>query len=149
MNHKEGFKQRTKVKIAEEKCSKYLVSKNILHKEFGFDPYNKPIPAKEFYLFPEFARSAPDFIIFSKDFYFLEVKGCKDYLRLKTHDMKCYKIWNKMMSLWFFIYSSIKKRHQIISYKKLNDITKHCKVEIFENDNKEHYKINLEDIYNE
>ena len=61
--------------------------------------------------------------------------------------MKCYKIWNKMMSLWFFIYSSIKKRHQIISYKKLNDITKHCKVEIFENDNKEHYKINLEDIY--
>ena len=73
MNHKEGFKQRTKVKIAEEKCLKYLVSKNISHKEFGFDPYNKPIPAKEFYLFPEFARSASDFIIFSKDFYFLEV----------------------------------------------------------------------------
>ena len=57
MNHKKSFKARTKVKIAEKKCSEYLISKEIPHHEFGFDPYNNPIPTKEFYLLPETIHS--------------------------------------------------------------------------------------------
>ena len=148
MNHKKSFKARTKVKIAEKKCSEYLISKEIPHHEFGFDPYNNPIPTKEFYLLPETIRSAPDLVVYKKDFFFLEVKGCKDVLRLKKCDMKAYGIWNKLMSVWFFIYSSLKNTAKFICYKDLNDITKYCEVEIYEDNRKEYYKVDLDKLYN-
>ena len=147
MNHKENFEARTKVKIAEKKCSEYLINNNISHHEFGFDPYNNPIPKQEFYLLPEIIRSAPDLVVYKDKFYFLEVKGCKDVLRLKKSDMKAYGIWNKLMSVWFFIYNSIKKKAKFICYKDLNNITKHCKVDIYDDNKKEYYKVELQQLY--
>jgi urate oxidase len=143
MDHTTDFKSRSLARISESKCEEYLDSNNILYKRFGWDYVIDKIPGNQFIKLPETMRSLPDYIVFQNKAFFLEVKGCNDFLRLKICDMKSYSLWNMIMDLYFFIYSSIKNKIYKLSYKDMNDISRYCKVEVYENNNKHYYKIDV------
>ena len=105
MDYKKTFEQRSTAKISESKCEKYLENKAIRYKRFGWDYTVDKVPGPDFVKLPEVMRSLPDYIIFNNKAYFVEVKGCKHFLRLKLCDMESYSFWNKIMDLYFFIYS--------------------------------------------
>ena len=63
---------------------------------------------------PEAIRSTPDFIVVeNKEFYLIEVKGCKINLWLKIHDYNMYKIWNKIHRVDLFVVNKYSKFAQI------------------------------------
>lgn len=150
MNHKKSFDARSKPKLSEGICEKYLERKNIYYKRFGWDYNIDKIPAHQFVKIPDYMRARPDFIIFTDKAYFLEVKGCKSYLGLKVCDMRAYAFWNMVMKLYFFIYSSLKKTMYKLSYDKMNHITKYCEVQIYKDDVPKHYyKVKIETLAKE
>ena len=141
MDYTQDFKTRSKSKVAENQCESYLENNNIPYKRFGWDYVVDKVPGNQFIKLPETMRSLPDYIIFKDKAYFLEVKGCKDSLRLKLCDMESYSFWNKIMDLFFFIYSTSKNKIYKLSYKDMDDITKHCRIEVYPDNGKEYFLI--------
>ena len=145
MNHQQTFVKRSKPKISEGKCEKYLDKNNIYYKRFGWDYNEDQVPGNQFVKIPDYMRARPDYIIFTDKAYFLEVKGCKNYLGLKICDMRAYAFWNMVMDLYFFIYSSLKNTIYKLSYKQMSNIVRHCEVEVYkDNEPKHYYKVKLE-----
>jgi hypothetical protein len=141
MNHEKGYKERNKGSIAEPKCVEFLESKKIEYRRLGFDSINNPIPVKDFMNMPKIIRSMPDFVVFQSKSIFLEVKGCNDILHLKVDDLEVYDYWNKIMPLSFFIYSKSQNKHKLCSLTEMKALTTIAPKARFDNDNKEHYKI--------
>ena len=146
MNYTKGYKERNSgVDIAYIKCEEFLESeKDIRYIRYGFDQQNSRIPSKDFYLIPSTIRSHPDFIVFRKKVIFLEVKGCKDALRVKKCDINAYKFWNNLMPLYFFIYSVTYKKHRIVSCFELIKLTTISPIYTYSDNNKEYYQIDWE-----
>ena len=132
--------------IADDKCVEYLRKRNVFYIRNGFDQQNEKIPSNKFFKIPNVIRSQPDFIIITSDAYFLEVKGCKEILRLKLDDLKSYDFWDNQMSLYVFVYSTLERSHKIISYAKLSEIAYTCSMDYYEDNNKAYYKIPWERI---
>ena len=143
VNYKKNFNDRY-INLAEDKCEEHLKRNNIPYKRFGWDYLNDPIKGSNFYMLPQTMRSLPDFIIFNEKAYFIEVKGCHKVLRIKQCDLQTYSFWNKVMKLFFFIYSTLKDKIYKLSYRDLNDISKYCEVKVYPDNNKEYYEITNE-----
>jgi len=137
---KTSFKQRTKRFIAEDKCKEYLTKNNIMFTRYGFDALFD-IPWQKFNLIPKLLRNTPDFMVITDKASLLEVKGCRDILRLKLDDMDSYREWNKICRLMMFLYSTLDNNPVIISYEKLEQIAFTCETDIYPENQKEYYKI--------
>lgn len=146
MDYKQDFHERSKAKISETKFEEYLKTKNIRFKRFGWDYNADQIPGYEFIKLPEYMRALPDYIIFKKKSYFVEVKGCKNFLRLKLCDMIAYTFWNVIMDLYFFIYSSKTNKIYKLSFHDMNELTKYCKVVSYDDNNKQYFIVELEQL---
>ena len=146
MDHQQTFEKRSKAKISETKCEQHLISKNIQFKKFGWDYNVDHIPGYNFIKLPEYMRALPDYVIFNKTASFVEVKGCKEFLRLKICDMNSYTFWIMVMNLYFFIYSTMTNKVYKLTYKDMNDITKHCSIEIYKDNKKHYYRVELEQL---
>lgn len=118
--YKQPFEQRYKNMIAEPKCEEFLKNIKMPWMRFGFD-ISQTMPVKHWMKIPRTIRNTPDYMICADQFYFLEVKGCKDFLRMKIKDLESYKFWNGVYggTCLFFIYSTLKGMQRIISYHKL------------------------------
>ena len=102
---------------------------------------------------PSLVASTPDFIVVTKDTpYFLEVKACGQFLKLKLHDIDNYKEWNggifPNMKLILFIYSATHNEHHILSFDKILNLVKlnNYAIDRYENNKKPFYIIPLEDL---
>ena len=146
MDYKKTFEQRSTAKISESKCEKYLENKAIRYKRFGWDYTVDKVPGPDFVKLPEVMRSLPDYIIFNNKAYFVEVKGCKHFLRLKLCDMESYTFWNNIMDLFFFIYSSSGNKIYKKSHSDMNEITKHCETKVYPDNNKKYFLIKIKDL---
>jgi len=145
MDYKQDFKTRY-TSLAEDKCEEYLKAKDIEYKRFGWDFLKDPISSNNFFKLPNNMRSLPDYIIFTDKTYFIEVKGCKDFLRIKHDDMKIYTFWNNIMDLFFFIYSSSGDKIYKKSHSDMNEITKHCETKVYPDNNKKYFLIKIKDL---
>jgi hypothetical protein len=145
MNHTENYNERNTLDLAENKFVELLESKSIVYKKFGFD--NDPIPVKDFIKLPQKLRSMPDFIVFQNQPIFVEVKGCKDVLRLKDSDTKSYSFWSKLiLPVTLFVYSSTFNSYKLIPFRKVLDLLPECEADRYHDNNKLYYKIKWEMI---
>ncbi|HHZ81352.1 MAG TPA: hypothetical protein EYN64_01290 [Flavobacteriales bacterium] len=134
------------VDIADIKCEEFLVNNEIPYVRYGFDQQNNPIEFEHFSLIPTTIRSQPDFIVFQNQARLLEVKGCRDVLRLKKEDIEVYEFWWKVMPLSFFIYSCSYESYKLISYRGLVRLSTQAPVDIYADNNKEYYKIDWQKL---
>ena len=146
MNHTENYNKRNTLDLAEGKCFEFLESRGIDYRRLGFDSTNDPIPFKDFIKIPDKLRSMPDFIAFQSRPIFVEVKGCKDILRLKDSDTKCYKFWSQLLPLTLYVYSSTFDNYKIIPFRKVLDLLPECETDRYHDNNKLYYKIKWEMI---
>ena len=147
MNHTENYNKRNTLDLAESKCVEFLESKVINYRRLGFDSTNDPIPYKDFIKIPQKLRSMPDFIVFQNQPIFVEVKGCKDILRLKDSDTKSYSFWSKLiLPVTLFVYSSTFDSYKLIPFRKVLDLLPECETDRYHDNNKLYYKIKWEMI---
>ena len=147
MNHTENYNKRNTLDLAESKCVEFLESRGINYRRLGFDSTNDPIPYKDFIKIPQNLRSMPDFIVFQNQPIFVEVKGCKDVLRLKDSDTKSYSFWSKLiLPVTLFVYSSTFNSYKIIPFRKVLDLLPECETDRYHDNNKLYYKIKWEMI---
>ena len=113
----------------------------------GFDELDNKVLSKYWMKFPAFLRNLPDScVVKGKNFYFIEVKGCRDYLRIKLEDMESYDKWDEIAPIIIFTYSSMARELKKIKYQELKKITIDCDRERYHDNNKEYYKIPWEYI---
>ena len=147
MNHTENYNKRNTLDLAESKCVEFLESRGINYRRLGFDSTNDPIPVEDFIKIPQKLRSMPDFIVFQSQPIFVEVKGCKDILRLKDSDTKSYSFWSKLiLPVTLFVYSSTFDSYKIIPFRKVLDLLPECETDRYHDNNKLYYKIKWEMI---
>ena len=147
MNHTENYNKRNTLDLAESKCVEFLESKGINYRRLGFDSTNDPIPYKDFIKITQKLRSMPDFIVFQNQPIFVEVKGCKDILRLKDSDTSSYSFWSKLLlPITLFVYSSTFDSYKLIPFRKVLDLLPECETDRYHDNNKLYYKIKWEMI---
>ena len=134
--------------LAQTKTDEYFADKDdLFYMRIGFDELDNKVLSKYWMKFPAFLRNLPDAcIVKGNQFYFIEVKGCRDYLRLKLEDMESYDKWDEISPIIIFTYSSMARELKSIRYQRLKKITINCDRERYHDNNKEYYKIPWEYI---
>ena len=150
MDHQADFQTRYSNPIAEPKSEEFYRDKGYTYFRYGVDT-DDIIPKYDFIKLPEIIQKTPDYILITTKPYFVEVKGCKDILRLKVKDLECYKFWNGVpgMKLLFFIYSTkLNDFKQVLFHTMMGLVEKNnYDVGIYKDNHKEYYKIPVEDIW--
>ena len=142
MDHKSSFNERAaSFDVADIECESFLEKHKIEYMRYGFDQHNDRIKSEQWFKLPEIIRNKPDFIVFQSKASFLEVKGCKDILRLKIADIKSYDFYMQIMPLTFFLYSTTKNQHKLVPYKHLKVLTTIAPIGRYKDNGKEYFKI--------
>jgi len=142
-NHEQPFKERC-INHAEKIADNYFKKfDDVYYLKIGFDHVNR-IPSKSWFKFPVFLRCMPDSIVVWKGkFYFIEVKGCHDSLKIKESDLEQYKKWNEIADLKYFIFSSKTQSIYLIDHNNLKNFKK-VKIGHYKDNNKKYYEIDIE-----
>ena len=141
------YRNTDRMDIAHIKAIEFLKEKNIFYKEIGFDPKNDKIPSDIWFQVPTFIRNTPDmFVVTKKGFSLLEVKGCKDTLKIKIEDYLQYIKWNNYGKLMFFIYSTTKDSRYLFSLESLEYKLRFASVGQYDDNAKMYFEIDLETI---
>ena len=149
--HQQVYEERAKTEgnIAEPKAEQFYKSKNIPIIRYGFDQYDpeKRIEKKDFYKVPELIRAMPDNMIITSKAYFLEVKGCRDILKVKLVDMKGYDFWDKIMPIIVFVYSNSNKHCYRAVYPRLKELLYSMGTKgIYPDNNKEYLAVEVKEL---
>jgi hypothetical protein len=106
------YRNTNRVDVAQIMAEEYFTSKNIFWRTLGSDPKDdNPIPMDMFFKMPPFIQKMPDmFAISPTQFVFVEVKGCKDSLKVKLSDWTQYIRWNDIARFMFFVYSAANEK---------------------------------------
>ena len=149
ITHKDSFENRKRHNIAEDKAMQYYGSLDCRLIRYGLDEMNSGISKKEFCLIPKVLRNTPDYIVIQKIAWLVEVKGGRDILRLKFEDLESYGKWTHFCPLLFFVYSTSYKKHTQIPYYLLKKMIwdNNYPTDKYPDNNKEYYKIPMEDIF--
>jgi len=156
MDYTKPFSERRKVNIAEDfLVNLYKDDNNVLLIKYGLDLLHVDMPMDKFCKIPEVIRKTPDYIMVHNDrsnAYFLEVKGCKIFLKLKLEDIEAYRSWhrtmNSSMDFIMFIYDTNTKTYLFITLSRLRYLIK-CKeysIKKFFDNKKEYYEIPYSDL---
>ena len=131
-----------RVDIAQIKAEEYIRGRGVYYKKMGFDSKADPIPVEHWMKLPVFLRKMPDMFIVSGDhFHFVEVKGCRDTLKIKLEDYAQYVLWNEKGKLLFLVYSTTKSMLFVFSLDDLRDLFKDAELKVYEDNRKEYYDI--------
>ena len=128
-------KNNTAELLFEDKCAE----KYIRFIRYGLDQLNSGIPGHQFVTISKMVRYTPDYIIFAKKTYFIEVKGCKDELGMKLENIEYYDKWNKIMPLMYFFYSATYKQHKFIKHNDFLNIAGGCEIKQYPDNYKDYY----------
>ena len=138
---------------AESRAESYFSKAGHFIARYGLDAKDIKEAYRVWHHIPFAVTGTPDFIMVAKNVpYFLEVKACADYLKMKMHDIDIYKKWNNSifpeMRLLMFVYSSSKNEHYIFTFDKLLRLVRqnNYPIERYENNNRPYYKIPVEDL---
>ena len=137
-----NIRNNNRIDIAQIKAENYLKSKNVYFKSIGFDSKDDKIPSSMFYSIPSFFRCMPDLMIYySGTTYFMEVKGCRDNVKIKIDDIKNYEKWNAIMPLKIFIYSNTKNKAYSIKIDQIYNEYDNCSFSRYNDNNKLYIEI--------
>ena len=150
MDHKQPFNKRVSDTTSEDKFEKYCKDKNILFYKYGID--NHPF-GKNLAKIKREIRNTPDYIIQTNSnaaTYFVEVKGCKSEVGLKILDLKSYDFWNKLIKVYYYIYSVTFNETKLVSHPTLKKLVKGCKIKQYHDftayDDKKYYEIPFKEL---
>ena len=134
--------------VGEMKAEEYYKSRNFEIFRFGFDLLQEDIDVSVWCKIPVLIRKKPDYIIVKSNAYFIEAKGCINVIRLKEEDVNAYGWWQDKlkMSLYFFFYSTLHKRHLIASYNDVLEYLPKCEKGEFPDNGKEYHKVYFEGL---
>ena len=139
-----NYRNIKRVDIAHQKATEFLDKRKIFYKNIGFDPKEDKIPTEIWWKVPNFIRKTPDmFIVTDKGFALLEIKGCRDSLKIKIEDYIQYLKWNEAGRLMFFCYSTTKEARYLFPLKALEQKFKDSYVGQYEDNKKFYLEINL------
>ena len=138
-NHKEHFNIRKKNNTAEKFFEFYCARNNITCARYGMDQLNSGITGKEFITIDKMVRNSPVYIMISRGTYFVEVKGCKDYLGMKLSDIESYRKWNEIMPVLYFVYSATFNQYKMIEHENFVNIIGICETKRYPDNNEEYY----------
>ena len=149
-NHQADFKTRYSNPIAEPKSEEFYRGRGYTYFRYGVDS-NDIIPKKDFVLLPETVQKTPDYVLITSKPYFVEVKVCSDFLRLKLRDLVSYQFWNGIpgMKLLFFVYSTKYNDFKQILFHNMMALidSGNYEIEKYHDNNKEYYKIPVGDLW--
>ena len=150
-DYQKTYKERNtnRTNPAEIKAMEYYKKKGLYVTRFGFDEKNENIPVDCFRLIPEEIRNMPEYIIIGKECWLLEVKGCRDILRIKLDDLEGYKFWDKICKVAIFVYSFQYKCCYIVTYKRLKELLESDKMatkDRYHDNNKEYYMVLVKEL---
>ena len=148
------FKERGEIgDNAECRAESYFKKGGYFITRYGIDAKDLKDAYVQWKHLPSLVASTPDFVVVAKEIpYFLEVKACGKFLKLKLHDIDNYKEWNEgifpEMKLLLFVYSSYLNRHFILTFDKMLNLVKsnNYAIDRYENNKKPFYLIPLEDL---
>ena len=148
------FKERGAIgEKAESRAESYFSKAGYFIARYGLNAKDVKDAYRVWHHIPPVLTGTPDFIMVVKDIpYFLEVKSCADYLKMKMHDIDIYKKWNNKLfpevRLLMFVYSTSKNEHFIFTFDKLLRLVRqnNYPIERYKNNNKPYYKIPVEDL---
>ena len=148
------FKERGEIgNNAESRAESYFSKGGYFITRYGMDAKDLKNAYTQWKHLPSLVASTPDFVVVAKEIpYFLEVKACGKFLKLKLHDIDNYKEWNMGifpdMKLILFIYSTTYNKHHILSFDKMLNLVKsnNYPIDRYENNKKPFYLIPLEDL---
>ena len=141
-----------RINLAEEKAIEYYKKIGASMIRMGNDEKGNKIPYQKIMVLPDALRNMPEFIVIKKNAWFVEVKGGRDFIRVKLCDIDNYRWWNnlfKSVSLIIFMYSTKLCSCKQILFKDLIRFIESNNIEtdIYEDNNKEYYKIPVERIF--
>ena len=149
MNCKDPFDKRVSQETAQKQFEEYCDNLSIKYYKYGID--NHPFGSK-LYKANRIVRNTPDYFILKGDPCFVEVKSCGEILRMKLLDFDSYDFWNKLMKVFYCIYSSELVAKLTVSHKKLKHLISVNNYEIeqypdaHKYDKKEYYPIPVKDL---
>ena len=147
IDYKQPFNKRVNDKTSEDKFEKYCNDKNILFYKYGIDDH--PF-GKNLYKVKRVIRNTPDYIVIKDTAFFVEVKGCKDIVGIKLLDLESYDFWNKLMKVYYYIYSTTFNETRLISHPNLKKLVKGCKIKQYPDftayDQKKYYEIPFKEL---
>ena len=112
-DYTQPFAERIGCNTAEEKFEEFCLQEEVEYYKYGIDDH--PFGSK-FWKVNRFMRNTPDYIVMGNNASFVEVKGCKETLKMKERDINSYKFWNNYMALYYFFYSTTHSQMKIISH---------------------------------
>lgn len=131
------------VSLAEQKTDDFLKSKNIFYFEFGFE--NQNLEKDHWFIVPRFFRNAPDrIVIHKKRFVLLEIKGCREELKIKRLDFESYIKWGKYADFLFSIYSNSTKDIYIVPLDRIVKEETSAPEGSYPDNNEKYFKINID-----
>tara|TARA_Y100000593_G_C4187734_1_gene275243 strand:+ start:258 stop:704 length:447 start_codon:yes stop_codon:yes gene_type:complete len=146
-DHKQPFDKRISNNTSENNFEELCHYRDILFYKYGID--NHPF-GKALYKVNRKIRNTPDYIVVRDVAYFIEVKGCKNFVRMKLKDLESYDFWNKLMELYYCIYSATFRETRFISHTTLKNLVKRCNIKQFNDptpdDKKEYYEIPFKEL---
>ena len=145
-DHTQSFDKRKRDQTSEKYFEFYCERNKILYARYGLDQRNSGIPGGSFITIDKMIRNTPDYIMISKNTYFVEVKGCKSELGMKLSDIKSYKKWNKIMPVLYFFYSATFNQHKFIKHDDFLNIAGVCETKRYLDNNEEYYCVPWEII---
>ena len=150
MDHTQPFKDRIKCNLAEDKFEEYAIGNNLTYFRYGTDQLNSGIEGRDFIKIPKLIRNSPDYILIGHKASFIEVKGCKDSVGIKLKDLESYNFWNKIMDVYYFIYSTSYNHIVIVKHDKLKSILEFCEIKQYHDhtkyDDKKYYQIHFTEL---
>ena len=147
MGYEQSFNKRNQTIIAEPMAEEYFKSKGLTYTRYGFDALFD-LDRNDFIKIPSVLRSTPDFMVIGENASLVEAKGCIWAFRLKVDDLKLYEWWDKLCTLYIFVYSTAHKTHKIRGLKQINDIISgpNCTVDTYPDNGKLYYKIPFKEL---
>ena len=133
--------------VAQMVAEEYFTDKKIFWRNFGTDPKDdNPVPGEMFFKMPSFIQRTPDMFAINSKFVFVEVKGCKDKLKIKIDDYKEYVKWNQIAPLMFFIYSTTMNEKYLFSIEQFDSKLKGALIGAYNDNGKVYFEIDIKDV---
>ena len=86
-------------------------------------------------------QRTPDMFAINSQFVFVEVKGCKEKLKVKVSDWTEYIKWNDIAKLMFFVYSATSKRRFLFYFQTLNGLLDKATMGRYDDNGKIYFEI--------
>jgi len=138
------YRNTNRIDIAQVKAEEYFTNKKIFWKSFGTDPKDSnPVPMEEFFKMPKFIQRTPDMFAINSKFVFVEVKGCKEKVKIKLDDYSEYIKWNDIAPLMFFIYSATRDTSYLLYLTALQGKMIEANMGKYNDNNKIYFEIDI------